>query len=248
MHASAEAGRSELVLQLWSKAKAGLIKGAFSSVGNALVEQAVRHGDLRLAMQLHCQGAPVDAYELVITAASAGRLDAMQRAVQLLREEQAGEAAAAAGMAAGGGGEQQQQHQQGTGPRRQRRQGTPGQRTEDSRPAGRCRGPRRALLRTQRPLRSKTPNSSSWSRRASPAALSWRSGCTRGACPWAVTPCAPHAAQSGHEVLVERMVEQGYELMKVGSVTEARCSLYEAGSWGKLWYSGSVAAATLAAP
>lgn len=177
LHASAEAGRSELVLQLWSQAQARLREDPLWSVGNALVELAVQQGDLRLAQQLESQGAPVDAYELVLTAAAAGRLDSMRWAVQLLREEQA---AAPADMDAGGGGEEQQQA------RKRWQQGTLGCRTEGSKPAGRCRGPRRALLRTPRCLRSWKP-SSSWSRRASPAAWSWYSGCTRAACPWAVT-------------------------------------------------------------
>ncbi len=124
--ASVKAGKAELVLQLWSKAKEGLTDNERRLAGSALVEQALLlQGDLGLAMQLQCQGPPVSARAMVLIAACAGRLDVMQWAVQLLREEQAGEAGEAAGVAggivAGGGGDgaageqQQQQQQEGQG-------------------------------------------------------------------------------------------------------------------------------------
>ncbi len=106
MYASMKAGRSGLVLNLWSKVKEGLVGDSLVRTGSAAVEQAFVHWGLGLARQLHCQGLPVNAYELVYLAASGGRLDATQWAVQLVWEEDARAAAAAAG-------EQQQQQMHG---------------------------------------------------------------------------------------------------------------------------------------
>ncbi len=114
MHAAVEAGRGELVLQLWFNAKEGQRETGEALVWTGLqaVAQAVVRWGLGLARQLQCQGMPVDAYEVVYHAIYAGRLDALQWAVQLAREEMAREAAAAAGVAVGGGQQQQQEQQQ----------------------------------------------------------------------------------------------------------------------------------------
>lgn len=117
--AAADDGRGELVRALWPEGMDDT-QGSEQKYAVALmVLLALQQGHLGLAKQLHGLGGAFFAREAVCAAATAGRREAVEWAVQMLQEQMAQRSAQGVDGEEGGGAEQQLQQQQAAGAHRE---------------------------------------------------------------------------------------------------------------------------------
>ncbi len=104
LQAAVRAGKAELVrkMSLQAEAVAGDTPGDL--VARLLIPAAVQKGHLDLAKELHGRGLPVDALNLALATGRTGQVGAVQWALGVMREEAAKRNAAAASTGEDGGG------------------------------------------------------------------------------------------------------------------------------------------------
>ncbi len=209
LRAAVEAGRAELVGKLPLRREGVLEEPENAPSLAGLVTLAVQEGHLGVARELRGRGVPVDVCSLAEAAGATGRADVVQWALGVMKEEEDREAAAAAAEGGDGApaGQEQQEPLQGA------------RDVGDVTGAGQESGTGSGGEVCGEAVRITDDNwldiSALWNLAIESGSLELVQWLHARGVDWDAYQLAC-AAKSGNEVLVERMVEHGYEMTEVG--------------------------------